>query len=197
MRWTLLRSCRRALFDHGKSKADPRPVPERGVEPDPPAVEVHDLLTQGETDAGPGVAVASMEPLEDDEDLFGKPWFDPDPIVGDAEEPLSWLRSACGLDHDFGRSIVGMEFDGVGDQVLPERNQQRGGRRRRRAGAPRRRVRCIRVMAASRLSKAPPRQSAIEMSSNRSVFRPTLENASKSLISCCMRVAPSTANPMY
>ena len=34
-------------------------------------------------------------------------------------------------------------------------------------------------------------------SPNADVVRPTRENASRSLISCCMRSAPSTANAMY
>ena len=53
------------------------------------------------------------------------------------------------------------------------------------------------VRAGSSWALAAATTSSSATSENAEVVRPTRENESRSLISCCMRSAPSTANAMY
>ena len=58
------------------------------VDPDPAAVELDDLLRERQADAGAGVVLAAVQPLEDDEHLVGVLGLDADAVVRDAELPV-------------------------------------------------------------------------------------------------------------
>jgi hypothetical protein len=58
-------------------------------------------------------------------------------------------------------------------------------------------VACEALTAGPRFAQAWASRMEQETSSRRWAVRPTRLNASRSLISCCMRLAPSTASSMY
>src|SRR5687767_3252500 len=105
----------------GQGPADGRPLLDGRVEPDVAAVELDDLLAQGQADAGAGIRLLGVEPLEDHEDPVGVRRFDPDPVVGDPERPLP--VGLFGADLDPGRGIAA-ELDGVPDDVLEQGGQE-------------------------------------------------------------------------
>src|SRR4029450_13144413 len=86
-----------------------------GLDPDPPAVALDDLLADREADPGPGVLVASVEALEGREDALGVLEVDPDAVVAHAEDPLGVL--ALHADPHLGHGLAA-ELDRVADQVL-------------------------------------------------------------------------------
>ncbi len=99
--------------------------------------------------------------------------------------------------HD--RRLGAAELERVGDQVLEQRDQQRALAAHDRQA--------VRLDAGRRCSSSTPRQRrALASASDARRARPararvrsvpTRENASRSLISACIRFAPSTANSMY
>src|SRR4051812_48238679 len=70
-------------------------------EPDPPAVEFHDLAAQRESDPGAPVLVAQVQALEHDEDALGVLGVDPDAVVCYEDGPVRVI--ALGADPDNGR----------------------------------------------------------------------------------------------
>src|SRR5689334_22157799 len=58
------------------------------LQPDPAAVELHDLAAQRQPDSGAPVLIAQVQPLEDHEDPLGVLRLDADPVVADPEQPL-------------------------------------------------------------------------------------------------------------
>ena len=121
---------------------------------------------------------------------------------GSMPMPLSRTENAHGRRPSLGRHVdrggsLAAELERVADQVLEDLRQQRRlaqdrGQRIVRDPAP-----------ASSIGRRRLRQGASPQASSRSTgraaspSRPTRENASRSLISCCIRLAPSTANSMY
>jgi hypothetical protein len=63
-----------------------------------------------------------MQSLENDENSFGEARFDPDSVVGNVEQPVGVLLAAPDLD---GRGGFRAKFDGITDEVLEDRAQQR------------------------------------------------------------------------
>src|SRR6266568_2722364 len=95
-----------------------------GLDPDPPAVALDDLLADGEADAGAGVLGAGVQPLEDDEDPVHVLRIDADPIVPDGEQPFLAVGSGRDVDR---RSHCGpAELDRVPDQVLEHLREAAG-----------------------------------------------------------------------
>ena len=62
-----------------------------------------------------------MEPLKDNEYLLCESRLDADPVVFDGDDPVAVLVTGAQT-HD-GRG-VGVELDGVGDEVLEQRNEK-------------------------------------------------------------------------
>src|SRR5690606_13835239 len=92
-----------------------------GVQPDPAAVELHDLLAHRQSDAGAAVLVPGAQPLEDDEDPLGVLRVDADAVVGAAEDPLVAL--APGADVHPGVALAA-ELDRVAHQVEEDLGEQ-------------------------------------------------------------------------
>ena len=92
-----------------------------GVQPDAAAVELDDLLADGQADPRTGVGVTSVEPLKDNEYLVCEARLDADPVVFDGDDPVA-VPVTGAQTHD-GRGI-GVEFDGVADEVLEQRNEK-------------------------------------------------------------------------
>src|SRR5438045_8252458 len=76
-----------ALADR-RGEPDGRSVRYVGVEPDPAAVVFDDLLRDGQSDAGTGVDLLRVQPLEDPEHLLGELGLDADPVVFAGDLPL-------------------------------------------------------------------------------------------------------------
>ena len=125
---------------------------------------------------------------------------DADAVVRDGERairrPRSPLPGSQSID-DPRRVAVAMELDRVADQVLPQHGQQVGSPSTVGSGS----------VGAARSRRRTPRSAMDEVvecrrpaprrgrpRSARRCSRPTRENVSRSLISTCMRLAPSTAN---
>src|SRR6266496_415664 len=121
---TRRRCIRRALFSSSmaltavarEGEVELRPGAGLGLDPDPPAVTLDDLLADGEADAGAGVLGASVQPLEDDEDPVQILRVDADPVVAHLEAPL--LAMGDGGDVDRRRLAGPAELDGVSNEVL-------------------------------------------------------------------------------
>src|SRR5206468_3389620 len=73
----------------GQRKVEDRAAVRRRLDPDAPAVPAHDLLADRQSDAGAGVLLPGVEPLEDHEDPLRVLRLDPDSVVTHAEEPLA------------------------------------------------------------------------------------------------------------
>ena len=160
-----------------------------------PAVVLDDLAAHREPDPGPRVDVPGVQALEDDEDPVGVLGVDADAVVGHGELPA--LAVAARRDaHQ--RRLVAVELDRVGDQVLEHESEQRALAVGPRADppAPRRWRRSPRWPARGHSSRARRGRRRRPARGGRST-RPTREKASRSLISACMRLAPSTAKAMY
>ena len=119
--------------------------------------------------------------------------------------PLSRTRtrhsspSSLGADARPRGGAVAAELDRVADQVLEHGGEQRRLAAHASAAAPastRRRASSIaRREVVERLRRSDRRRG--RPARTRPVVRPTREKASRSLISCCIRLAPSTAKSMY
>src|SRR3990172_2597332 len=111
-----------AFAREGEQEARARARP--GLDPDPAAMALDDLLADGEADAGARVLGARVQPPEDDEDPFPVLRVDADPVVAHREEPLLLARQAGDVDRG---SLVGpAELDGVSDEIL-EHLREAGG----------------------------------------------------------------------
>src|SRR6266851_4972251 len=84
MRWLLIVSGR-----DGQREAEFCSVLIGGVQPDPPAVVLDDLAAHREPDAGPGVRIPVMQPLEDHEDTVCILRFDSYCSIGHREQPVA------------------------------------------------------------------------------------------------------------
>ena len=62
------------------------------VQPDTAAVELDDLLADGQADTRTAVSLTSVEPLEDDEYLVCESRLDADPVVFDGDDPVAVVR---------------------------------------------------------------------------------------------------------
>src|SRR3546814_18485187 len=87
-------------------------------------MELHDLAAQGQADARPGVRLAVVEPLEDDEDPLRELRFDADAVVAAAQVPHGPL--AAGRAVHLGRGVRA-ELERVADQVLERSDDRRVG----------------------------------------------------------------------
>ena len=99
-----------------KGEKETAAFPGFGFSPDPAAVQLNDLLTMGQTDAGAFIFAAGMQPLEDDKDPVQELFFDANAIVLYKEFPMTIVP--YGADIDGRRLIRFAKFDGVADQVL-------------------------------------------------------------------------------
>ena len=143
----------------------------------------------------PAYSSRGVQALEDREDLLGVLRVDADAVVGDRE--LARRRRPRGrpCTRDLRAPVAARNLMRVADQVLEQRGQQASGRRAPSAASSTldggagvldgRRSRLATAPASDVRRGRPAR--------TRSVVRPTREKASRSLISCCMRWAPSTA----
>src|SRR5437660_11390764 len=102
------------LADCGQRERERRALARLGLDPDPAAVALHDLLADREADPGPGIIVLAVQPLEDDEDAVEVLRIDADAVVAHAEQPLAVAALGANLDLRTGRSA---ELERVGDQV--------------------------------------------------------------------------------
>ena len=95
-----------------------------GVQPDPAAVVLDDLLAHRQADAGAAVGVPAVQPLEDHEDLVGVLRFDADAVVAAGELP----QVGALVDGDAPMCTRGAsgaaELHPVADQVLEQLDQQ-------------------------------------------------------------------------
>src|SRR5215467_10938064 len=91
------------LGEHGQGEPETGPCGDRGVEPDPAAVIIDDLLYHGEAYSRAGIGGLVVEALEDHENPVGVLRLDPDPIVADGEQPV--VAVAAGRHRDPGRLI--------------------------------------------------------------------------------------------
>jgi len=93
-----------------------------GLHPDPPAVTLDNLSTNGQTDPRTLILVAPMQAIEGGENLLVIFRFDPDPVVAHAEEPLTLLTLAdqvyLRLAAPFG------ELEGVAEEILIHLGEQ-------------------------------------------------------------------------
>src|SRR5580704_17392423 len=84
--------------------------------PDPPAISLHDFLTDGQPDSAARI-FAAMQPLEQSENLLLIVALNSDAVVGDRNLP----HRAVGLggDKDVWRLVLPI-FERVADQVLKQ-----------------------------------------------------------------------------
>ena len=92
------------------------------IEPYLAAVVLDDLAAHRQPDAGSRIGLLGVQALEDDEDPIGVLGVDADAVVRAAEAPEVVL--AAGREAYRGR-LGAAKLDGVGDQVLKERYEQR------------------------------------------------------------------------
>src|SRR5579884_527116 len=95
-----------------------------GLGPDAAAVALDDLAADGQADAGAGVLLLRVQPLEDDEDALQVLRVDADAVVTNPEQPLAAPRRAAGADVDH-RPGGAAELQRVADQVLEQLHQLR------------------------------------------------------------------------
>src|SRR5271165_661226 len=117
-RWLLIVGGR-----YGQREHESCPVSVLRVQPDFPTIMLDNLAAHGEPDAGPGIRRPVMQALEDHEDAVRVLRLDADPGVGDGELPEA-IVTPRDRDLDDWRPVA-PELDGVADQVLEQRRQQR------------------------------------------------------------------------
>src|SRR5271165_3281891 len=118
MRWLLIVGGR-----DGQHEEEFCPVLILSVQPDLPAIVFDDLAAHRKSDTCPRVRSPVMQPLEDHEDAVRVLRLYPDSVVSNREQPVAAVLT-CHRDLDDRRSVAA-EFDGVADQVLEQRRQQR------------------------------------------------------------------------
>src|SRR2546429_1318717 len=84
----------------------------------------HDLLRDGQPDAGTGIDLLRVQPLEDHEHLVGELGVDADAVVPAGDLPLLVVGTARGELYP-GRGVGPAELDRVADQVADQRGEQR------------------------------------------------------------------------
>ena len=122
---------------------------------------------------------------------------------GSTPMPLSVQRSAhspssrVGVEPDPRHALRAAELDGVADEVLEHGRQQRRRRRGRWAADPTSTTAPLSSIAAARLRPGAHDQVVAVDGLERAPAAADARELSRSLISCCIRLAPSTANSMY
>ena len=84
-------------------------------------MEFYDPLADGETDAGAGILLSGVQPLEDGEDLLVELRVNADAIVRYRELPLVSRTAGCDVDSGWLSGTV--ELDGVAHQILEKLDQ--------------------------------------------------------------------------
>src|SRR5215472_4137451 len=115
-------STSRTSTTRGPAEPETGPCGDRGVEPDPAAVILDDLLYHGEAYSGSGIGRLVVQALEDHEDPVGVLRLDPDPIVAEREQPV---RSVAARRHRDPGRLIRAEPQRVVDQVLEHGGEQR------------------------------------------------------------------------
>jgi hypothetical protein len=160
---------------------------ELGGNPDPPTVPFDDLLADRQADARAGVLVARVEALEDPEDPILIVGGNADAVVADRDDPFGVTALRSQMD---GGSGVAAELDCVADQVLEQVDELRLVAENGGELVPGQRG------AALGEGGVQARDGSVGTGAevDRLVLRtpPTREKA-RSLMSACIRIAPSTA----
>src|SRR5579871_5771061 len=95
--------------------AAPAPRLRPRLHPDLPAVALHDLFTDRQSDPRPGILILVMKPLEDDEYLVEERWFDADAVIRYRYLPA--VRPLHRMDGDHRRRLARI-FQRIAQQVL-------------------------------------------------------------------------------
>ncbi len=80
-----------------------------------------DLFTNGQPDACARVLVAGVQALKHLKDTFVVLGIYADAVIAHGKNPI--VLVALGRDVDLGGVVLGLEFDGVADQVLKDLDQ--------------------------------------------------------------------------
>jgi hypothetical protein len=93
------------------------------LEPNAPAVALHDPLADRQADARARVFIPGVQALEDHEQPLRVLGIDPDPVVLDGEDPRTPVVPRRHVDP---RGLAAAELDRVRDQVLEHQHELRG-----------------------------------------------------------------------
>ena len=131
--------------------------------------------------------------MKDDEHPLGEARLDADPVVGDRQEPRRAFRTASTRTSGtaWERNLIPLLIRFWKTLIIRPLSQLTTGNTLAVTTAPVSSMAVVRLLTAA--STHVPRSTA----TNRSGTRPTREKARRSLMSPCIRLAPSTANSMY
>lgn len=166
-----------------------------GIQPDPAAVELDDLAAESESDSRAVVLVAGVQTLEDDEDLLGELGAIPIPLSVTVKCQTSSSRTqptviTHGSSARRNFTAFPIRFCQIMARVVPSPFTS-GSVSSRTTVVP------DSSMTSARLASARSSERSRSTVLQLSWTRPTREKVSRSLMSTCMRLAPSTAKSMY